>query len=44
MYSGWEVLVFSANVEGQVTDWIEVCGGRGISHDEAIEQLEEMIP
>lgn len=38
-FTGWEVLVFPANEDGQVTDWGEVAGGRGISHAEAIRQL-----
>ena len=41
MFSGWEVLVFRSDKEGKVSDWGEVCGGRGISHEEAISQLEE---
>ena len=40
MFSGWEVLVFRANEDGEVTSWGGVCGGGGISHEQAIEQLE----
>ncbi len=36
----WEVLVFPANEQGEVTSWWDVCGG--ISHDEAIQQLDEL--
>ena len=41
-YSGWEVLVFECNKDGEVTNWSDVCGGRGVSHDEAINELEEL--
>lgn len=40
-YSGFETLVFHANKNGEITDWEEVAGGRGLGRDEAIEQLEE---
>lgn len=40
MFTGWEVLVFPANEKGEVTSWGEVAGGRGITHAEAIAQLE----
>ena len=40
MFTGWEVLVFPTNADGKVSEWLEVCGGRGISHNEAIEELE----
>lgn len=42
MGSGWEVLVFHSSKTGKVTDWGEICGGRGITHDEAIRELEMM--
>jgi hypothetical protein len=38
--TGFETLVFPADGEGTVTDWGEVAGGRGISHETAIAQLE----
>ena len=38
--SGWEVLVFPATKDGEVTDWMQVCGGRDITHEEAINKLE----
>jgi hypothetical protein len=43
MLSGWEVLVFPADSDGEVTSWGEVAGGRGISHDEAISDLEDRL-
>lgn len=38
----WEVLVFPADKDGKVTNWGEVAGGRGISHEDAIKELEEI--
>jgi hypothetical protein len=38
-FSGFETLVFPADAEGEITDWIEVAGGRGMSHQEAITEL-----
>lgn len=35
-----ETLVFSADENGKVTDWGEVAGGRGVSREEAIKELE----
>lgn len=40
-FTGWEVLVFPADKNGKVVDWGEVAGGRGISHEDAIRELEE---
>ena len=40
MFTGWEVLVFPADAEGNVTNWGEVCGGRGISIQDAIDELD----
>ena len=40
MFSGWEVLVFPSNEKGEVISWGEVAGGRGITHENAIKQLE----
>lgn len=40
MFSGFETLVFPANEHGEVTDWLEVAGGRGMSREEAIDSLE----
>lgn len=42
-FTGWEVLVFPADAEGEVTNWIEVAGGRGISHEDAIAELGEVV-
>ena len=44
MFSGWEVLIFPATKDGQVKKWSEVGGGRGISHEEAIERFAENGP
>ena len=41
MYTGWEILVFPADGEGNILDWGEVAGGRGISYENAIEELEQ---
>jgi hypothetical protein len=43
MFSGWEVLVFPADEHGEVTSWSEVAGGRGITHEEAIADLENTL-
>lgn len=40
MFSGFETLVFPANDAGEVTHWSEVAGGRGVSREEAIPELE----
>ena len=40
MFTGWEVLIFEGDAEGNVTDWGEVAGGRGIDFMEAVKQLE----
>lgn len=42
-FSGWEVLVFPADSKGNVTDWGEVAGGREMTHEEAIADLEEIL-
>ena len=39
MFSGFETLVFPADKDGEVTNWIDVAGGRGMSREEAIEDL-----
>lgn len=41
LFTGFETLVFPANEDGEVTDWLEVAGGRGMSREEAISDLEE---
>jgi hypothetical protein len=43
-YSGFETLIFPANEKGEVTDWREVGGGRGIDRAEAIAMFEETGP
>jgi hypothetical protein len=39
-FTGPETLVFSSDENGRVTSWIEVAGGRGVTRDEAIAELE----
>lgn len=39
-FSGFETLVFRADAEGNITEWGEVAGGRGVSRSGAIHQLE----
>lgn len=39
-FTGFETLVFRSDAEGNITDWGEVAGGRGVSRAEAIGQLE----
>lgn len=43
MFTGWEVLVFPSDKEGNILDWGQIAGGRGISHEEAIKELEEYL-
>lgn len=39
-FSGPETLVFLADANGEVTNWIEVAGGRGsLDHEDAIADL-----
>jgi len=38
----WEVLVFPSDSSGKVLNWGDVCGGRGITHSEAINRLDEI--
>lgn len=40
-FSGPETLVFPADKHGNVTDWMQVAGGRGMSREEAIAELAE---
>lgn len=42
-FSGFETLVFRADDNGEVTDWCEVAGGRGMSREEAIADLEDTL-
>lgn len=39
-FTGWEVLVFPADENGEITNWGEVAGGRGITHEQAVEMLQ----
>lgn len=43
LITGWEVLVFKCDANGGITDWLEVAGGRGISHAQAIGDLEDRL-
>ena len=40
---GPETLVFPADETGEITDWGEVAGGRGMSREEAIAQLDRAL-
>lgn len=42
-FTGPETLVFPATADGKVSDWLEVAGGRGISREEAIEDLARTV-
>jgi hypothetical protein len=42
-FTGPETLVFPATEDGQVTDWAECAGGRRVSREAAIAELEEML-
>ena len=41
MGTGFETLVFPCDAEGDVTDWGEVAGGRGMSREAAIADLDQ---
>jgi hypothetical protein len=41
-FSGFETLVFPADEHGEVTSWGEIAGGRGVSREDAIAELEAM--
>ena len=38
-----ETLVFPSDENGKVMDWGEVAGGRNVSREEAIQELEETV-
>ena len=40
-WGGYEVLVFRSDEKANVSDWGEVAGGRNVTHEEAIEQLDK---
>jgi hypothetical protein len=40
IHSGFETLVFPANESGEVLEWLETAGGRGMSRSQAIADLE----
>lgn len=41
LLTGWEVLVFAADKDGEVACLHEVAGGKGITYEEAIAELAE---
>jgi hypothetical protein len=41
MFTGFETLVFPADESGEITNWSEVAGGRGLSREAAIADLEQ---
>ena len=41
IFSGFETLVFPAREDGEVANWSDVAGGRGMSREEAIADLDE---
>jgi hypothetical protein len=43
-FTGPETLVFRSDEDGHVSDYLEVAGGRGMSREEAIEDLREDGP
>jgi len=43
-YSGFETLIFPAYEDGNVKDWGEVGGGRGIDREQAIADFEKHGP
>lgn len=42
-FSGFETLVFASDAEGTPESWSQVAGGRGMSREEAIEDLEAQL-
>ena len=42
-FSGPETLVFPADAEGEITDWLEIAGGRNVSPEEAAAQLAALL-
>lgn len=40
--SGPETLVFPSNSKGEVSKWLEVCGGKGMGLRRAVRELEGM--
>ena len=42
-FNQFETLVFRADAKGEITDWCEVAGGRTMSRDEAIADLEGSV-
>lgn len=41
LITGWEVLAFPSDADGNVTDWLEVAGWRGATHEAVIAALAE---
>ena len=42
-WGGWEVLIFASDKTGKVTEWNEVAGGRNMTHEQAINDLKEVL-
>ena len=42
-FSGQEILVFPADAQGEVTSWLNVAGGRGITWMEAVQSLFDYV-
>lgn len=42
-FTGYETLVFEADANGDVEEWMEVAGGRGMGRHAAMEDLEERL-
>lgn len=42
-FSGQEILVFPADAKGEVTSWLDVAGGRGITWMEAAQSLFDYV-
>lgn len=43
VFSGFETLVFPSDENGKVDDYLEVAGGRGVSREEAILDLQDYL-
>lgn len=42
-FTGFETLVFPADAAGEVTSYLDFAGGRGMSREEAVADLEEKL-
>jgi len=43
MFTGFETLAFRSDSTGKVSDYLEVAGGRGMSREETIAQLQDGV-